>query len=69
MRGYFASVIAFAAIVPSIALARSDDIPTLDMKPICRGIASQSADPGVAKAAKPTPSNAAWRASRKFASN
>jgi hypothetical protein len=47
MRGYFASVIAFAAIVPSIALARSDDIPTLDMKPICRGIASQSADPGV----------------------
>jgi len=47
MRGYCASVIAFAAIVPSIALARSDDIPNLDMRPVCRGIASQSADPGV----------------------
>jgi hypothetical protein len=47
MRGYHASVIAFAAIVPSIALARSDDIPNLDMRPVCRGIASQSADPGV----------------------
>jgi hypothetical protein len=47
MRGYFASIIAFAAIVPSIALARYDDIPNLDMRPVCRGIASQSADPGV----------------------
>jgi hypothetical protein len=25
--------------------ARSDDIPTLDVRPVCRGIASQSADP------------------------
>jgi hypothetical protein len=27
------------------ATARSDDIPNLDVRPICRGIASQSADP------------------------
>ena len=34
-------------IVPSIAWARSNEIPTLDVRPVCRGIASQSADPGV----------------------
>jgi hypothetical protein len=47
MREYFASVIALVAIIPSIAFARSDGIPTLDVRPVCRGIASQSADPGV----------------------
>jgi hypothetical protein len=47
MRGYVASVFAIAAIVLSILPARSDKIPTLDVRPVCRGIASQSADPGV----------------------
>jgi hypothetical protein len=32
-------------IVPAIFSARSDDALTLDVGPICRGIASQSADP------------------------
>ena len=39
--------ITIAAIGPSIALAQSDEIPTLDVRPVCRGIALQSADPGV----------------------
>ena len=34
---------------PSILWARSDEIPTLDVRPMCRGIASQSADPGVGR--------------------
>jgi len=34
-------------IVPSGLLARSAEIPNLDIRPVCRGIASQSADPGV----------------------
>ena len=42
MRGYFAPAIAVAMIVPAILPARSDDIPTLDVHPVCRGIASQS---------------------------
>jgi hypothetical protein len=29
-------------IMPAILSARSDDIPTLDVRPVCRGIASQS---------------------------
>jgi len=45
MRGYF--VCLMFAIVPTIAWARSDGIPTLDVRPVCRGIANQSADPGV----------------------
>ena len=53
-RGYFASVIVVAAVAvafaPSISSARSDDIPTLDVRPVCRGIASQAADPGVGTA-------------------
>jgi hypothetical protein len=32
-------------VTPPILSARSDDIPNLDVRPICRGIASQSADP------------------------
>jgi hypothetical protein len=41
-------------VVPAIAIAmttatiwsvRSDEIPNLDVRPVCRGIASQSADP------------------------
>jgi hypothetical protein len=42
MRGYFAPAIAVAMIVPAILPARSDDIPTLDVDRVCRGIASQS---------------------------
>jgi hypothetical protein len=41
------TVITIAAIGPSIALAQSDEIPTLDVRPVCRGIALQAADPGV----------------------
>jgi hypothetical protein len=45
MRGQFACVM--LTIVPTIAWAASDGIPKLDVRPVCRGIASQSADPGV----------------------
>jgi hypothetical protein len=34
-------------VVPPTVWAASDGVPTLDVRPICRGIASQSADPGV----------------------
>ncbi len=49
MRGSFASIIAVVTIVPSILSARSDEIPTLDVRPVCRGIAKESTDPGVGK--------------------
>jgi hypothetical protein len=42
MRSYFVPAIAVAMIMPEILSARSDDIPTLDVRPVCRGIASQS---------------------------
>jgi hypothetical protein len=42
MRSYFAPAIALAMTVSAILSARSDDIPTLDVRPVCRGIASQS---------------------------
>jgi hypothetical protein len=42
MRSYFAPAIAIAMIMPPMLSARSDDIPTLDVNPVCRGIASQS---------------------------
>jgi DNA repair exonuclease SbcCD ATPase subunit len=41
MRSYFAPAIAIAMIMPAIFSARSDDIPTLDVRPVCRGIAMQ----------------------------
>jgi DNA repair exonuclease SbcCD ATPase subunit len=41
MRSYFAPAIAMAMIMPAILSARSDDIPTVDVRPVCRGIASQ----------------------------
>jgi hypothetical protein len=48
MRGHLASVIAIATtIVSSTLSARSQAIPSLDVNPVCRGIANQSADPGV----------------------
>jgi hypothetical protein len=46
------TVITIAAIGPSIARAPSDEIPTLDVQPVCRGIALQSADPGVGQGAQ-----------------
>ena len=42
MRSYFAPAIAIAMIMPPMPSSRSDDIPTLDVNPVCRGIASQS---------------------------
>jgi hypothetical protein len=39
------SLIAIAIIMFAILPARSDEIPTLDVKPVCRGIASQGSDP------------------------
>ena len=47
MHGVFASMVAIATIAPSMLLARSDEIPTLDIRPVCQGIANQSADPGI----------------------
>jgi hypothetical protein len=41
MRSYFAPIIAIAMIMPAILSARSDDIPTLDVNPVCHGIAMQ----------------------------
>ena len=43
LRGHIVAVILIAMIPP--LSARSDDIPTLDVRPVCRGIASLSADP------------------------
>jgi len=45
MRGYFLIIFSMATVVPSILLARSEETPTLDVSQVCRGIASQSADP------------------------
>jgi hypothetical protein len=41
MRCHFIPIVATAMIVPSMLSARF----TLDVRPVCRGIASQSADP------------------------
>jgi hypothetical protein len=42
MISYFSRAIALAMIMSPILSARSDDIPTLDVNPVCHGIASQS---------------------------
>ena len=47
MRGHCVYLVAILTIVPSTVWAASDGIPTLDVRPVCQGIASQSADPGV----------------------
>jgi hypothetical protein len=47
MLGHFVFGVTILTIEPSIAWARSNEIRTLDVRPVCRGIASQSADPGV----------------------
>jgi len=41
MRSYFAPAIAIAMMMSGISSARSDDIPTLDVNPVCHGIAMQ----------------------------
>jgi hypothetical protein len=41
----FVPAIAIAMFVFAIFTARSDEIPTLDVRPVCQGIASQSGDP------------------------
>ena len=45
MRGYFVTIFSMVMVVPSILSARSEETPTLDVRQVCRGIASQSADP------------------------
>ena len=64
MRGHFFSAIAMVTLVPSILQARSDDIPTLDVRPVCRGIASQSADPGVGQSGQAILFDDAWKVSK-----
>ena len=49
MRGSFAFVIAVVTIVASVLSARSDEIPTLDIQPVCRGIARELTDPDEGK--------------------
>jgi hypothetical protein len=44
MRSYLVAL-TVAMVLPSTLWARSDAIPDLDVRPVCRGIASQSADP------------------------
>jgi hypothetical protein len=44
---YLICAVTVLTMAPSILWARSDEIPTPDVRPVCRGIASQSADPGV----------------------
>jgi hypothetical protein len=45
MRCHFVAAIAIAMIITGALSARSDEIPTLDVRPVCHGIASQGADP------------------------
>jgi hypothetical protein len=41
------TAIAIVAVVSTISLVRAEEVFTLDVRPVCRGIAAQSADPGV----------------------
>jgi len=45
MRGHFVPGFALAMIAVAILPAHPDDAPTLDVRPVCRGIASQAAEP------------------------
>ena len=47
MRSVFVCGVVMVTIVPTIGWGAADGIPALDVRPVCRGIASQSADPGV----------------------
>lgn len=51
MRVYFLLVVGILVQLSSLS-ARSDEIPTLDVRPVCRGIASQSTDPRVGEGAQ-----------------
>jgi hypothetical protein len=55
MRKFLTTAIAMVAIGSANVLARTDDIPTLDVRPVCRGIANQSADPGVGEGGQSDP--------------
>jgi hypothetical protein len=63
------TVITTAAIGPSIALAGSDKIPTLDVRPVCRGIAFNRRIRAWDKVGKPRPFNDALRPRRRFTSS
>src|SRR5579863_7847780 len=45
MRGYFPVGLALCAFVTSIVAVRADDIPRLNIAPLCHGIVNQGADP------------------------
>ena len=45
MRGFLKVSIASIALLTSTVLAESDDMPTLNVEPLCRGIATQAANP------------------------
>ena len=45
MRSYFVAAFAVAMIMHTVLSARSDEIPTLDLRPVCHGIASQGRCP------------------------
>jgi hypothetical protein len=47
MRSYLSAAFTIALVMPGMSSARANDIPNLDVRPVCRGIAGQSADPGV----------------------
>ena len=46
MRKGVVPALAVAMTMSAILSTRSDEIPTLDVRPVCHGIASQSGDPG-----------------------
>jgi hypothetical protein len=45
MRAYLAAIVALFTIMAPILSARSDEIPTLKIEPLCHGIATQGFDP------------------------
>jgi len=69
MRGYFVSLVLLGIIVPSISWARSDSVPTLDVRPVCRGIASQSGTRVWGSPAKLRLFGNAWSLSKLFLTN
>ena len=62
-------VCAMLTILPTIAWAAPDGIPTLDVRPVCRGIASQSADPGVGQRNQTKSFSNAFRVGRPLVSS
>ncbi len=45
MRTFIKASIALTALFASTLLVESDDMPVLDVNPVCRGIAAQAANP------------------------